>query len=147
MSEDWLSRRHSVITCTIYDVFSCWMQLHILQNQYLLRLLVGVKYCNQFVCLSVTLAVYVICTDQSRASISCRDLISPIAFQWAWQLYVNKCKRINTPWSIRGIIHYSRQVCNLLFLAFQYSSAGGSMTAGEVCYLWLPCLWMPFELP
>jgi len=40
---------------------------------------------------------------------------------------------------IRGIIHYSRQVCNLLFLAFQYSSPGGSTTAGEVCYLRLPC--------
>jgi len=40
---------------------------------------------------------------------------------------------------IRGIIHYSRQVCNLLFLAFQYSSLGGSKTAGEVCYLRLPC--------
>ena len=42
---------------------------------------------------------------------------------------------------IRGIIRYSRQVCNLLFLAFQYySSPGGSTTAGEVCYLRLPCL-------
>jgi len=40
---------------------------------------------------------------------------------------------------IRGIIHYSRQVCNLQFLAFQYSSPGGSMTASEVCYLRLPC--------
>jgi len=40
---------------------------------------------------------------------------------------------------IRGIIHYSRQVCNLLFLALQYSSPGGSTTAGEVCYLRLPC--------
>ena len=40
---------------------------------------------------------------------------------------------------IRGIIHYSRQVCNLIFLAFQYSSPGGSTTAGEVCYLRLPC--------
>jgi len=40
---------------------------------------------------------------------------------------------------IRGIIHYSRQVCNLLFLAFQYSSPGGSTNAGEVCYLRLPC--------
>jgi len=41
---------------------------------------------------------------------------------------------------IRGIIHYSSQVCNLLFLAFQYSSPGGSTTAGEVCYLRLHCL-------
>jgi len=40
---------------------------------------------------------------------------------------------------IRGIIHYSCQVCNLLFLAFQNSSPGGNTTAGEVCYLWLPC--------
>jgi len=40
---------------------------------------------------------------------------------------------------IRGIIHYSRQVCNLLFLAFQYSLPGDSTTAGEVCYLRLPC--------
>ena len=48
---------------------------------------------------------------------------------------------------IRGIIHYSRQVCNPLFLAFQYSSPGGSTTAGEVCYLRLPCCsvagWLP----
>ena len=43
---------------------------------------------------------------------------------------------------IRGIIHYSRQLCNLLFLAFQYSSPGGSTTAGEVCYLRLPCFVM-----
>jgi len=41
---------------------------------------------------------------------------------------------------IHGIIHYSRQVCNILFLAFQYSLPGGSTTAGEVCYLRLPCL-------
>jgi len=41
---------------------------------------------------------------------------------------------------IREIIHYSRQVCHLLFLAFQYSLPGGSTTAGEVCYLRLPCL-------
>jgi len=39
---------------------------------------------------------------------------------------------------IRGIIHYSRQVCNVLFLAFQYRSPGGTTTAGEVCYLRLP---------
>ena len=40
---------------------------------------------------------------------------------------------------IRGIIHYSRQVCDLIFLAIQYSSPGGSTTTGEVCYLRLPC--------
>jgi len=40
---------------------------------------------------------------------------------------------------VHGVIHYSRQVCNLLFLAFQYSSPGDSTTAGEVCYLRLPC--------
>ena len=47
-------------------------------------------------------------------------------------------KKVRIIW-IRGIIHYSRQVCNLLFLAFQYSSPGGSTTAGEVYYLRLPC--------
>jgi len=47
---------------------------------------------------------------------------------------------------IRGIIHYSRQVCNLLFLAFQYSSPGGSTTAGEVCYLRLPSFFLHFYL-
>ena len=46
---------------------------------FLLRPLARAKYCNQFVCLSVTIAVYImyiICTDQSRAIIrvilSCR---------------------------------------------------------------------------
>ena len=47
---------------------------------------------------------------------------------------------------IRGIIHYSRQVCSLLFLAFQYSSPGGSTTAGEVCYLRLPCFTLHLKL-
>jgi len=49
--------------------------------------------------------------------------------------------RLQKVWiiGIRGIIHYSRQVCSLLFLAFQYSSPGGSTTEGEVCYLRLPC--------
>jgi len=67
--------------------------------------------------------IRIIRADQWRASILCRpDLIAPIAcLQWAWQLLVNRqCLDIGNP---------TEKVYNHT----------ASTTAGEVCYLRLPC--------
>ena len=128
----------------------------------LLRPLAGAKYCNQFVrnvhnvlnlhwpsllagkcsdrhqtCTRWTPGKPAICIQGVlKVKVKVKGHVTRALLCW----HENRFLRII---GICGIFHYSRQVGNLLFLAFQYSSPGGSTTAGEVCYLRLPCLHMP----
>jgi len=125
---------------------------------FLLRPLAGAKYCNQFVHNVLNLCEFALTiTSRRQVARSPPNLHTMVSRQVCIQRVLNvkvKGQRsrdtgtfVQLYWhenrflriiGIRGIIHYSRQVCNLLFLAFQYSSPGGSTIAGEVCYLRLP---------
>ena len=117
----------------------------------LLRPLAGAKYCNQFVhnvhnvlnlhwpsllagkwpdrhqtCTrwSPGKSASTVCSrSRSRSRSKSRDTGT---FVLARKI-ASSCRIIG----LRGIIHYSRQVCNLLLLAFQYISPGGSTTAAK----------------
>jgi len=126
-------------------------------DRVLLRPLAGAKYCNLFVTMNIMYIMYMYIASSRRQTTGSRSNLHTMVSR---QFCVHDMLKVKVKvkghvirallyWrenrflriiGIRGIIHYSRQVCNLLFLALQYSSPGGSTTAGEVCYLRLPCL-------
>ena len=84
----------------------------------------------QSVCLYVChTTIYTIPADQSHASILWPDLISPIACQWAWQLFVNRqcldvakpTEKVSTlPWTLLGYV-----LCNYSLFAVLVGKTSG----------------------